>query len=334
MINFRFHLVSLVAVFLALGLGILVGSTVVDQKIVDRLDRDIARVSRESAERRDTNKQLAQDNAQQRDFIDAVAPYAGDGRLIGESVAVVAEEGVDGDTVKDAAKALTDAGAEVPGVVWLQDNWQLDTDKRLQELQDALGVEGNTATTRDDALNALAGRLVRPAGAGTTTTQPRTRGTGASTSTTAPGAPPVDALAALEQAGFVRITDGDVSDFDAFPTYAPSVVVVTGDGSHFAGSGFTTSFVHAVVDTKTPTLLAAVYDPGDNPDSAPDRGAVLAPVRDDRSLSRSVSTVDDLDLQQGRIATVLALDVQADGGDVGHYGYGEGASAPLPPHQS
>jgi len=39
MINFRFHLVSLIAVFLALGLGILVGSTVVDQVIVDRLDR-------------------------------------------------------------------------------------------------------------------------------------------------------------------------------------------------------------------------------------------------------------------------------------------------------
>ena len=44
MINFRFHLVSLVAVFLALGLGILVGSTVIDQGIVNRLDSEINHV--------------------------------------------------------------------------------------------------------------------------------------------------------------------------------------------------------------------------------------------------------------------------------------------------
>src|SRR3954454_15161459 len=47
MINFRFHIVSLIAVFLALGLGILVGSTVIDQKIVNRLDAEIGRVDRE-----------------------------------------------------------------------------------------------------------------------------------------------------------------------------------------------------------------------------------------------------------------------------------------------
>jgi hypothetical protein len=331
MINFRFHLVSLVAVFLALGLGILVGSTVVDQKIVDRLDSDIARVSRESAERRDTNKQLAQDNAQLREFVDEVAPYANDGRLNGESVAVVAEQGVDGDRVKDTAEALRGAGAEVPGVVWLQDSWQLDTDKRVQELQTALGVNGTVPETREAALTRLAERLTHAPGTTTGTTP--TRPPRGSTSTTGPASPAVDALSALEQAGFVRITDGDLSDFDTFPTLSPSVVVVTGDGSHFLGTGFTTAFAHALVDAKATTQVAAIYDPGDDPKTAPDRGAALASVLDDKSLSRAVSTIDDLELQEGRIASVLALDIQADSGDVGHYGYGAGASAPLPPHQ-
>jgi hypothetical protein len=333
MINFRFHLVSLVAVFLALGLGILVGSTVVDQKIVDRLDSDIARVGKENAERRETNKQLAQTNAQQREFIDAVAPYAGDARLDGESVALVAEQGVDGDDVKSAAQSLRDAGAEVPGVVWLQDDWQLDTDQRLQELQTALGIEGTSATTRDTALGALGARLARTPGT-TPTTAPGPRATRASTSTTAPGSTGVDVLAELEQAGVIRITEGDVSDFDTFPTYAPSVVVVTGDASHFAGTGFTTSVVRAMVDSDAPTQLAAVYDPGNDAEPASERGEVLAGVLDDRSLSGAVSTVDDLDLQQGRIASVLALDIQEGSGEVGHYGYGAGASAPLPPHQT
>ena len=48
MINFRFHLVSLIAVFLALGLGILVGSTVIDQGIVNRLDSEINNVRKEN----------------------------------------------------------------------------------------------------------------------------------------------------------------------------------------------------------------------------------------------------------------------------------------------
>ena len=39
MINFRFHIVSLIAVFLALALGIVMGATVVNRAIVDRLNR-------------------------------------------------------------------------------------------------------------------------------------------------------------------------------------------------------------------------------------------------------------------------------------------------------
>ena len=58
MINFRFHLVSLIAVFLALGLGILVGSTVVDQVIVDRLDHEISSVSHESNQLNSDNGKL------------------------------------------------------------------------------------------------------------------------------------------------------------------------------------------------------------------------------------------------------------------------------------
>ena len=58
MINFRFHLVSLIAVFLALGLGILVGSTVVDQGIVNRLDSEINSVRKENSAREATSKQL------------------------------------------------------------------------------------------------------------------------------------------------------------------------------------------------------------------------------------------------------------------------------------
>ncbi|MSZ30566.1 MAG: copper transporter, partial [Actinobacteria bacterium] len=44
MINFRFHVVSIVAVFLSLALGIMIGSTVVDRAIVASLRNQIERV--------------------------------------------------------------------------------------------------------------------------------------------------------------------------------------------------------------------------------------------------------------------------------------------------
>ncbi len=61
MVNFRFHIVSLIAVFLALGLGILMGSTVVKGAIVDRLDREIDQVRKESDNLRNANRQTNDD---------------------------------------------------------------------------------------------------------------------------------------------------------------------------------------------------------------------------------------------------------------------------------
>ena len=156
MINFRFHLVSLVAVFLALGLGILVGSTVIDQGIVNRLDSEINTVRKENSQREATSKQLQKQNSQLQQFVDQVAPYAGDGRLDGQSVALVAERGVSAGAVKQAEQALQQAGADVPAVLWLNDPWQLDSDARVQALGSALGLQGTASRVRDAALGLLA----------------------------------------------------------------------------------------------------------------------------------------------------------------------------------
>ena len=47
MVTFRFYLVSLVAVFLALAMGVVVGSTLIDRAIVDRLDESAERNGQE-----------------------------------------------------------------------------------------------------------------------------------------------------------------------------------------------------------------------------------------------------------------------------------------------
>jgi hypothetical protein len=64
-------------------------------------------------------------------------------------------------------------------------------------------------------------------------------------------------------------------------------------------------------------------------EDGPARGTVAGVVRGEDDLSDAVSTVDDLDLVQGRVATTLALaDLRA--GVRGHYGYGPGADRPVP----
>jgi hypothetical protein len=185
---------------------------------------------------------------------------------------------------------------------------------------------------RTRAFNMLARRLAAaPAPASSTTSAPRSSTTLGSTPTTAPA--PIDVLTALDDAGFISVTDGDASEFATFPSRVAHVLVVTGDNSHFLGAGITSGFVRALAGLDVPAVVTAVYDAGSDPKTAPERGAALSSILDDRVLSKAVTTVDDLDLEQGRIAATLALGVVANGA-IGHYGYGPDASAPLPPHTS
>jgi hypothetical protein len=312
MINFRFHLVSLIAVFLALGLGILVGSSVVDRAIVDNLRDEIRTVRNDSrqanAELRDRDANISALD----DFLDESASYTVDQRLIDVPVALVAERGTDSGVTKQMLQLLEDAGADSPGVFWLTPKWQLETPDDTEALQKALDLTGNNATVRAEALDVLASRLSERA------TSDRRRSE--------------DVLESLRKAGFVEFTDGDRNALERFPRRAGRVMVVTGNDSELNGSGSMVALVQSLVSSRVPTVVAETYDNRDGAPSAPERGAAVAPVRGDPTLRDDVSTVDDLELVQGRVAAVLALE-QIAGGTTGHYGYGQSASdGVLPQH--
>ena len=71
MINFRYHLISIVAVFLALGIGIVMGSTVIDRAIVDGLQNRIDTAEKNSIERKVENERL-RDAVQKQDEQDTI----------------------------------------------------------------------------------------------------------------------------------------------------------------------------------------------------------------------------------------------------------------------
>jgi hypothetical protein len=61
MINFRFHVVSVIAIFLALALGVVIGAVVIDRGIVDALDTQLNRVEAKSERINDENVRLTEE---------------------------------------------------------------------------------------------------------------------------------------------------------------------------------------------------------------------------------------------------------------------------------
>ena len=162
MINFRFHIVSLIAIFLALALGIVIGAGVIDRGIVDTLDNRInnieAKADRIQLQNDILNAAVDRDSA----TITALQPYVLVGRLTGEQVAFVAVRGIDEQRVNDSISAARQAGATVTGVLWIESKWGTTGDD-AKALATAVGDPSlRGAKLRAAAWAMLANRLARP----------------------------------------------------------------------------------------------------------------------------------------------------------------------------
>ncbi len=160
MINFRFHIVSLIAVFLALALGIVMGATVVNRAIVDRLNDRIDTVEKNANARKAESDDLRGEVGQLQGYIDGTKDFTVAGRLDGVALATIATRGVDGDAVKETVELAQQAGARAPGIMWLEGKLTLSDADALRQLGELLGRPGQSAkATREEAWNALASRL-------------------------------------------------------------------------------------------------------------------------------------------------------------------------------
>ncbi len=307
MINFRFHLVSLIAVFLALALGVLMGATVIDQAIVDGLNARIDRVRDEANRQRAENGDLRADLDRLGAYVDDTAGITVSGSLESVPVAVVAIRKADNDAVKEAVTLAQMAGARVPGILWLEEGL-VDESSRPQ-LAEVLGVPPDAGSVRGALSTVLAQRLAVGADPGSG-----------------------DALAALSDAGFVTFepvgdggNEGDLP-LDAYPGSGTRVLLVDGSDSAPGMTELVVPLTRALVADNVPVVVAETFHESDD---GPDRGAQVAGIRGDEELAATVSTVDDLELVEGAVAAVLALsDLGA--GVVGHYGYGSGATRAVP----
>ncbi|MGZ8752607.1 MAG: copper transporter [Acidimicrobiia bacterium] len=320
MINFRFHLVSLVAVFLALTVGIVMGATVIDRAIVDSLNDRITAVSDRADERKAESEALSADVGRLNEFVGESQPFVVENRLTDVPVVVLATRGIDDAVVSSQVDVLRQAGAAVPAVIWLEESWALGDDRSANALGEALGEDSREAgTLRNAAWRVLAARLHN--GKAIPEVNPP-----AATSVVNP-----DALSALVDAGFLEVagvTDGDV-DLGAFPGSNARAVLLSAAGS--APGNLLRSGARALSGAGIPTVVGEIY--AGTTASTP-RGRTLDPIRAGEPLV-GVSTVDDVELPEGRMAVALAgSDLGRQPPVTGHYGYGDGATSALPPFEA
>jgi hypothetical protein len=183
-----------------------------------------------------------------------------------------------------------------------------------------VGASSGLSKLRADGLDALATRL------GTAVTVPATSAT---TTTTGNSKAHGDILSELTSAGFVSVDSvgaSGTSDLSTFPTEGARVVVLGGSDSDLAARPTVPTLVDAFASHSVPTIAGELDVTSDAPSA---RGTTLAALIADSRLDNTVSTVDDVDLEQGRITVVLAAE-ESGQAQFGHYGYGKGADRALP----
>jgi len=324
-IDFRYHLVSIVAVFLALAIGIVLGSTELQGPTYNLLNQTTAKLQNEldqASSQRDAAQQQA---SLGQNYAQAVEPVVLHNLLAGQRLLIVTEPGAPASVVTAISSAATqDAGATVTGQIALQSKFFDNSDTTLAALNQinlamsqADGIVLTTGTTyQDQAAQVIAGEIL-------------TAGSGSSAGAL-PGSSPSTSsgqdtnaqtmLGAYANEGFLTI-----SGQPSVP--ATLVVIVTPQAAPSDGSADPVDQLLVPVAEELAAKSSATVAAGVSADSGP--GSPIAVLRASSAASK-VSTVDDADFVAGQSVVIQALAAQLNGANPGSYGFASGASAVAP----
>lgn len=330
MIDFRYHLVSLISVFLALAVGIVlgagplqgpIGSSLQSQVDALRTDRDTLRTELD-----ETRTQTEQTAA----FVDATASDLIEDSLSDRSVTLIRLAGSDNDAADAASARAEEAGGSIASDVSLSDDSFASPDAELlTALRDA------DASLPEDDSAVLSAALAKALGA----QAPAVEEEASASPTTAPDeeesedsrqSASRDLFGILSDAD--RIAGGQWAEADAAVVIAPSPQQdAAAEASPSATPTPTAEAAEAPADAVAThadfssalagETVVVVAGP-----SASATGGLLATLRSDRV---DLSTVDGTDLSTGTVLIPLVVEA-AIGGSFGDYGTAQGATAVLP----
>lgn len=163
MINIRFHIVSIIAVFLALAIGILTGTTLLDRATIDVLEARQRSLDDRNDSLRDENAELKagieRDASFSEELEDRAVPSLVAGDLEGETVLVVASRGIDEPAVRSIETQLAIAGAASRGVLWFDEDLDLADEEEMSSLGEQLEISGEPDAVASKLLARLADEL-------------------------------------------------------------------------------------------------------------------------------------------------------------------------------
>lgn len=123
MIDFRYHLVSLMAVLVALTMGVVLGAGPLQGKISDTLSGQVTALSKQQTELRQSNEDLVKQANSSNEYIGVLGRKVTPGTMTGRKVAVVRMPGVSDEAVNGINAQLKMAGAAITDSVTVKDSW-------------------------------------------------------------------------------------------------------------------------------------------------------------------------------------------------------------------
>ena len=308
MIDFRYHLVSLISVFLALAVGVVLGAGPLQNSLGTALNDQVTAL-RENRNATQTKLEQTETAVNERDsYITQAASGLLPGTLASKNVAMVLLPEAKAEDADAITTQLKNAGATVTGRVSLTSTW-VDLSRENYRSTFSGQVQGHLDSTTSKDANGILGEALAKA---LTANDDSSRVLMDMLSVTADksGTP------------FVSV--------DSTPTAPAEMIVVVGPRPQASsGKGATVeatpgqdpkAWAKALEGTagRAPTVVVGSAD-GD--------GGVVGIIRSEKA---KVTTVDSVGQIAASVSTPLAL-ASTRAGTIGHYGFDKGAEAVMPP---
>jgi Copper transport outer membrane protein, MctB len=307
-ISLRTHAISLAAVFLALAIGVALGSGLLSNTVLSGLRDDKQELQDQINGLTDQKNVLNEKLSAAGEFDAQMSPRILHDAMTGKSVVMFRTPDASDDDVDALSRMVEQAGGTVTGTVALTDEFvdANSAEKLLSVVNSPIVPAGAQLSTKSVDQGSQAGDLL-----GITLLINRD-----------PKVPAVDdqqrdtVLTALRDTGFITYGADRIGAAD-------TALIVTGSrlGDDAGNKGATVArFAAGLTPHGSGTVIAGR-------DGTASGTAAVAVTRSDAALTSSVSTVDDIDAASGRITTVLSLQDLISGGRPGQYGVGQGATS-------
>jgi Copper transport outer membrane protein, MctB len=312
-IDFRYHLVSIVAVFLALAVGIVLGSTELRGAAFTALEGTSNALSHKLDAANSQNSALQQEVSGDQAFAQAAEPVLLAHLLDGKRVVVITAPGAPSAIVNGITTALGDAGATVSGQVALSAKFA-DTSASNLSLLDQLtqrvapsGLTLANGTPQQQAAQVLASALVSSGSSGSGGSSGGSSGSGGHTV----GSQAAQTILSSYSAGQFITVSGQPAQGATLAVIVTAATPPSGGTSDPANQAIV-SLAQEFGSSSQATVVAG-------PSAGSGQGSAISAVRAS-GAANNASTVDNADEVNGQIVVVQALSQQLNGHKPGSYG--------------